>query len=232
MTIDSDTQVKALIVAVSNHSGKNLGKYLTDTNAASEVLLSWLSYLRNNVSTGRVDELLDGSQAAIIEVAGCLSLGLVRPAIFSMRAQLEILLAWIYFNDHLVEWRSVFDGERDHPLRGQFLKYMKDYSGRFSKRFDILSKNRQRKNEDPYRILSIHVHCTSTFALPNIGPLSSLVKSDVECTECVQLQGEVAEYLTDILASWYADRWQDLPLNVQESIEKRLNPAKLKIFCS
>jgi hypothetical protein len=45
------------------------------------------------------------------------------------------------------------------------------------------------------------------------------------------LQTEVAEYITDVLASWYADRWHDLPTQVTAEVKARLGAGKLKQFC-
>ena len=48
-----------------------------------------------------------------------------------MRAQVDILLAWLYFRDHPVEWKHVeLTGEKYH-LVSEVLKYLRTYDRRF-----------------------------------------------------------------------------------------------------
>jgi chromosome partitioning protein len=171
-------------------------------------------------------------QATAIECAGCISLGLVRPAIFSIRSQLELLLAWIYFNDHEMEWLHVENFHEDYPMRASNLKYMRAYNVKFADRFALLAKSKNRKNEDPYGLLSTHVHGTSAAAAPAVKALSSLVQGDSACEDCIKLQGEIAEYLTDILSAWYADKWHDFPDKIKTSLQKRLQGNSLSKFCA
>jgi hypothetical protein len=206
-------------------------KYLSATTQKTHLLLVWLSYLRTTVSRRTADTLLDTSQGALIEIAGCLSLGLVRPAIFSIRAQFELLLAWIYFNDHPIEWSNFEKTGRDYPLRGVLISYFRNNDDRFSERFRLLLRKRERQTEDPYNILSLHVHSISPSLGPTVGPLSSLVQPESVCDEALTLLAEVIEYLTDTLASWYADRWYDFPREITEAIETRLTAVELAEFC-
>jgi hypothetical protein len=227
----SEERVEKLKLAINNHLDTQKAIYLDSCIIATKLLLSWLGYLRSSVSRKVADRLLDATQATCIEVAGCLSIGFVRPAIFSIRSQLEMLLGWIYFNDHPVEWQSAERTLDDYPMRGVNLKYMRSYGAHFSERFALLSKSKTRRNDDPYGLLSVHVHSTTAAAAPSIGELSSLVQSKARCDECVELQKDVAEYLTDILAAWYADRWHDFPADIKAHLQARLTPNLLKEFC-
>jgi hypothetical protein len=231
MSSSEDAQVDKLLASVTAHSSKSKGKYLADCISATSLLLTWISHLRTSISREVCDRLLDAAQATAIEAAGCVSLGLVRPAIFSIRSQLELILAWIYFNDHPVEWRQVENIREDYPMRASNLKYMRSYSARFQERFALLAKSKVRKNEDPYGLLSIHVHSTAVAAAPAIGDLASLVKPNNICEECIELQKEVAEYLTDVLAAWYAGHWHDFPDEIKAHLKKRLTTKLLPEFC-
>jgi hypothetical protein len=155
----------------------------------------------------------------------------VRPAIFSIRSQLELVLAWIYFNDHPVEWRNFEKTGKEFPMRGVLVKYFHANSDRFTDRLKILAKVRKRKDEDPYSLLSIYVHSVTAGAAPLVGQLSTVVQSATRCDECVKLQEEVSEYLTDVLSAWYANRWMDFPPALKAGLQKRLSPALLKEFC-
>ena len=176
--------------------------------------------------------LLKATHSTIIECAGCLSLGLVRPAIFAIRGQLELLLAWAYFNDHIVEFRFYEQHLGEFPTRSVFIKFFKNYSKKFDVRYQLLANKRIRADEDPYGLLSTHVHSASEHAAPKFGPLSSLVQASSDCNDCVKLQRDVAEYLTDVLAAWYCEKWQAFPLNIRKSLQSRLSAADLKKFCS
>ena len=70
----------------------------------STLLVHWLDYLSAFHRTGVADSLLEAARSSVREVAGLLSLGLARPALFSLRGQIDLLLAWLYFKDHGVEW--------------------------------------------------------------------------------------------------------------------------------
>jgi hypothetical protein len=190
-----------------------------------------MTYLRSTISRNIADSLLDSAQGTIIEMAGYLSLGLVRAAIFSTRAQLELTLAWVYLNDHPVEWSYFQNTGRDYPSRANLLSYFRNNNERFQERQRILSRNRRRKTEDPYGLLSIHVHTISPSGSPTIGPLSALVQSESVCNEALELVSEVTEYLADILIAWYANHWHDLPPEATVDISRRLTAPELAEFC-
>jgi hypothetical protein len=232
MSMPADKMVGDLRDAVDKHANQCHSKFIDATTERCATLLIWLAYLRSSISKNTADRLLDAIQATVVEVAACLSLGLVRPAIFSIRVQLELLLAWIYFNDHPVEWTYNEKTNEDYPMRARLTKYLSDYNGRFLDRYKLLVEQRTRKYEDPYSLLSIHVHSITAASTPTIGPLASVVNSIETCDECIELQTEVAEYLTDTLAAWYADRWHDFPSEIKDSIRGRLTAPQLKKFCS
>ena len=109
--------------------------------------------------------------------------------------------------------------------------YMNNNNDSYQTRFKILMKHRKRKHEDPYGILSVHVHGTSSFSAPTVVPLASLVRKGSTCDECIDMQVEVSEYLTDVLAAWYVDRWHDFPSEITTELKSRLTALKLKEFC-
>jgi len=232
MSAADDQMVNDLLVAVTLHASSHKGAYLEQVTAATHTFRIWLSFLRATISTHIADAMLDATQATIIEIAGCLSLGLVRPAIFSIRTQIELLLAWVYFNDHPVEWRHIQGHLRDYPMRARLLQYMNNNNERFQPRFQMLLRKRTRRTEDPYGLLSVHVHSSSTFASPQVVPLPALIGGATACSECIEMQVEVGEYLNDTMGAWYADRWVDFPPEVRAAVQARLSAPELKEFCS
>src|SRR4051812_24873617 len=107
MAAKYEMQTTALRTAVDEISVKHGAKLVESLEDSAALLLAWLSYLKTWRLTGVADDLIAGSQSAIIEAAACLSLGLVRPALFSMRAQIDMCLSWMFFKDHKIEWERV-----------------------------------------------------------------------------------------------------------------------------
>ena len=107
-------------------------------NRHTQLAIAWLGYLRNSQATGTANELLDGFHASLIETAGYLAMGLVRPAVFAMRTQVDILVAWLFFKDHRVEWEHVESTGEGYRLVSEVLKYLKRYNGRFHDRLVLL----------------------------------------------------------------------------------------------
>jgi hypothetical protein len=200
MPVDADQQVSNLRLAVTNHANQNKARYLNETTTKGRLVLVWMSYLRLSVSRRWADRLLDAAQGALIEAAGCLSLGLARSAVFSIRAHMELLMAWIYYNDHPVEWAKFEKSGRDYLLHSAILSYLRHNDEKFQERFRLLIKYKARTTEDPYGVLSIHVHSVSASSGPAIAPLSSLVQGAPICDEVISLLEEVSEYITDLLS--------------------------------
>lgn len=216
-----------LRTASNEHSTKYGVDLVKATEAASAPLFEWISYIRASLLTGTADELVDGVQAAMVEVAGCIALGLVRGGLFSMRAETDMLLAWIYFRDHPVEWdHTMRTGEG--KLRAEVVKYMNNFIPRFDARYKLLTSQMTREQREPYALLSAHIHSQSPFTVPVIRGIEHLVGTQSRCDECVKLQADVSEYLADILTAFFARLWQDFPPSVQARIQARLSAAQLK----
>ena len=232
MAADYQRVATELEMVVGAHIKREGFEILKSHERATGLTLAWVGYLRNAQTSGTANELVDGFQAALIETGGCLAIGLVRPALFSMRTQVDILLAWLYFKDHPVEWKHVeLTGEKYH-LVSEVLKYLRSYDRGFLQRLGLLRANRTKGEEDPYRLLSAHVHSQNSATIPPLVVVEDLVQPRARCLECVALQGEISEYLSDVLASCFVSQWADLPESITNSIKDRLGPGKLKELCT
>ena len=230
MSKDIRDNVAALVAAVSQH-GRNIGvDHCRDMQAEADVLLEWLSHLRRYETTDVADTLLDGTQGAIVETIGCLALGLVRPALSSLRSEIDMILGWLYFKDHGVEWNHLRDTGRGFQTKAQVLRYIGDHWPKFKTRFKLLEQHKTRKENDPYRLLSAHIHGQTDFTAPRISPLVELVADPSLCNECVLLQRDVAEYINDVLLARYGDEWKSLPAPVKTGLRERLNARQQKAF--
>ena len=231
MTMNHQDVATRLETVIASHIKVEGCDILVSHERATRLPLAWLGYLRSAQTSGTANELLDGFHAALIETAGCLAIGLVRPAMFSMRAQVDILLAWVYFRDHPVEWKHVeLTGEKYH-LVSEVLRYLRTYDRRFQERLGLLRAERAQGEEDPYRLLSAHVHGQNSATLPPLVAIEKLVQPKNRCLECVALQEEISEYLSDVLASCFVTQWTDLPKSITDSIKRRLGAKKVKELC-
>ncbi|MNQ68092.1 hypothetical protein D3C85_826370 [compost metagenome] len=218
--------------AISNVIDLNGDIYLKGVSQSASTHVVWLHHIKANLSTGVADRLIDSSISSLKEVGGCLSLGLVRPALFAMRTELELALSWVFFNDHPVEWSHIEKYPEDYPLRATNIKYMKAYNSRYDSRMSLLEKAKIRPVSDPYGLLSAYVHGTSAHAAPATSDLCDIVMSKNSLDDCVKLQASVSEYISDVFASWFADTWHDWPEEAKANVSGRLSDAQLKAFCT
>lgn len=188
---------------------------------ACRQLLLWLQYLRSSQTTATADCLLDGISSAAGEGIACLTLGLVRPAINSLRLQIDLSLAWLYFKDHPVEWTRVQDTGEGFKLKTELIKYIGESYPKYSTRFGILKDCKTRTLEDPYRLLSAHIHGQSEFALPQVKLPRDIVASPIAQDEAIKLQLECSEYINDVFWSVYANRWASIPDKLRTSLQAR-----------
>lgn len=219
--------LRAYVIQRSEATGATAVKRF---ESASSLVLSWIDYFANTQSRGVSDELLNSCRASLIEAAACLSLGLVRSSIYAIRLELESFLAWTYFNDHPIEWKSSVLGEVDFPMRKQNLQYLEKYNPGFAKRLALLKSKATRNEKDPYSLLSKFVHGSSPETMPSFDKLTSVVEGEASINACIQLQSDVSEYLSDVAASWLALKWHDIPQAVRADLSARLTQPQLKDF--
>jgi hypothetical protein len=230
-TINFDAQTTKLHKAVTRRLVQDGSEICAKIYNAALPLPYWLDYLRTSEATGCCDEFLDGFRAGIVETTGCLAMGLVRPTIFSLRGQLDLALSWLYFKDHPIEWNRVQESGEGFMLKRDVLAYLEEYYAAFKIRFGALQSARTRQEMDPYRLLSAHVHGQNSLVMPLHEHLDTLVRPRKRCLECIQLQAEITEYLSDVLLACFADKWASLPEPIVDAARTRLDPKKLaKVF--
>ncbi|MFP3586201.1 hypothetical protein SCB29_21430 [Paraburkholderia sp. SIMBA_055] len=224
-----DKQVIALVAKSTEFANQNGEKLSSDLEAQAHLLIRWIYFLANYKATNVANELLEGAMCAIRETAACLSLGLVRPALFSLRAQIDLILTWIYFKDHPMEWQHVNLTGEGFKLKTEILKYLNEMYPKFQSRFGILKETRIRKEEDPYKLLSAHIHAQSTAAMPNVVDLADAVSSLETGNECVKIEFEVSEFLSDILSSIFLEDHLKFDKEIISSITSRMKTHKQKL---
>lgn len=216
--------------AVASHSLANGERLLKEMDDASSLIVAWTQHLSFSSKAESTRVLLAGVRSATIEAAASLSLGLARSALFSMRAEIDMALGWLFFRDHPVEWRHNQRNAGEAKLRADVLRYLKTFFPQFESRYTLLLAKdvRTRSKDDPYHVLSAHIHSLNSMTVPSLDKPSSIVSSGKVCDECVVIQREVAEYLNDIFAAVFAESWADFPEMVRQRLQARLSPAQLK----
>jgi hypothetical protein len=145
---------------------------------------------------------------------------------FALRAQIDATTAWLYFKDHPVEWDFLLRTGEGFKARGEIVEYLVKLVERYSVRFSILNSHRNRTVEQPYSLLSAHIHGQSTLVIPTFQNLAAMVYPEVRCLEAVKLQVEVSEYIADVLLSCFASWWSALPEEIINSVKLRIPAAK------
>jgi hypothetical protein len=224
---DFDVETKALSVALEQRLTTEGAKVAFKIYKSSDQLLEWLNYLLASEVTGKCDDFLDGLRASIVETVGCGAAGIIRPAIFSMRAQIDIVFSWLYFKDHPVEWAKVEDSGEGFVLKSSVLEYLKLYIPHYEPRFALLLAKKTRKEADPYKLLSAHVHAQGVDVLPTHGNLETLIGPLNKSIELADLQAEVTEYISDVLLSCFGSKWASLPQKISNVARLRLGNDKI-----
>lgn len=225
-------ETKALAGSLAKRLSTDGPDLAFDIYNASSALLDWLNYLVASEMTGHCDDFLNGLRASLVETISCGAAGLVRPAIFVMRAQIDIIFSWLYFKDHPVEWARVERTGEGFMLKRECLEYLRQNVRSFDARFAKLAETRTRKEPDPYKILSAHVHAQGLSVLPAHAKLDSIVGSLKRSREIAESQKEVTEYIGDILLSCYGSKWTALPDKISKAARTRLGKEKMAIVFS
>jgi hypothetical protein len=198
--------------------------------SAAKLVILWLQYLRASQATGTANCLLDGIASAIREGVACIALGLVRPSLNSLRLQIDLSLAWLYFKDHPIEWIRIQETGDGFKMKTDLLKYLGDWINLFSTRFGVLRDCKTRTLEDPYRLLSAHIHGQSELALPRVQRLEDIVATPETQDEALKLQQECSEYINDIFWSFFADRWASVPEELRLPLMGRFKTPDQRVY--
>lgn len=216
-------QVTSLVNEVNKFSNSYGAAISLEVENNSILLLQWIQYLNSYHLTGTADYLIAAIGPSLREVAATLAMGITRPALFSLRSQIDLILTWLYFKDHPKELDYVNSSSDGFKMKKELLTYLGTHYESFGLRYGILKKIATRSEEEPYRFLSAHIHGQSAAVLCTASELHDFVRPELECKDCVKAVHEVSEYINDVLLSVYADNWLSLPSDIRISIESRFS---------
>lgn len=233
MNDEHHDQVALLRDAVSSLADESGEDICMAVEADSLLLINWIDYLSSYHLTEVANSLLKAAGSSLREAAACFSLGMVRPALFSLRSVIDLFLAWLYFKDHPIEWRLVNATGDGFLMKKEVLEYLVIHYKGFKPRLALLKQVKVRREDEPYRLLSAHIHGQSEVVLPVIRNLCDAVKSGADAMEATKVCADVSEYVSDLLVSLYASDWHALPEAITRSVDKRFaSPAQRAEFWS
>ena len=192
-------QALELTSAISKFSADHAEGLLQSVESSAVLLLHWLEHIHKYGRTKIADELIYATGAAVREAAAMIAIGAVRPCLFSMRAQIDLVLGWMYFKDHPVEYAMLQRSGDGFRLKRDVLSYLKEAFPGYGDRIGILTQIATRKEIDPYRLLSAHIHAQSNHVAPKVDSLKDIVSELAFAEECVSIQKDVSEYISDQL---------------------------------
>lgn len=225
-------QIDDLLASVQKFSADHGVPIVKGVDGNSKLFIAWIAYL-NNLKTGTADELLDGAVSSLRESAACAALGLIRPALLAMRTEIDLIFGWLYFKDHPVEWEYVNSRSDGFKLKKEILDYLLKHYESFGSRFGTLKDIKTRVEQDPYRILSAHIHSQSLSTMPLVNILADVVDPKNVAMEIIKISYEVDEFISDILFSVFGENWTQIPKLLLSSLDSRFKtPNQKKVFFS
>ena len=222
---DFSSEVEFLLNGVTNFLKADGVDICTKFHNKIEPILEWNDYIVASELTGTCDEYALALKSSFVETAACLSLGMVRQAMFSQRSQIDIMLSWIYFKDHPIEWNRLEYLGKGFISRQFVIDYLNENVLKFNSRFINLNSKKTRAH-DPYQIISAHIHNQSTLTLGSASSLAHVIGNRNLIEEVLQMQEYVCEFMEDILVSIFAQKWASLPSRRLSALRTRLGPEK------
>jgi hypothetical protein len=226
-------QASDLLASVNSHVGSCADSFVTSIDGQTKLLRQWVEYLIQCEATGTADVLLLGVATAVLEVAALLTVGFARCALAPMRSQIDLILSWLYFKDHPVEWARLERYGDGFMQKAELIKYLNEkFAADFGKKYGVLKQAKLRSIEEPFAFLSAHLHKQSSSTVVSIASCAGVVCEVKLCNEVVVLQGATSEYLNDILLSCFSADWAALPSTVVSSARARLSAAQEAVVFS
>ena len=195
-------------------------------------LAAWVIHFRSISATGTALELLSGAQAAALETVAYVYCGLGRAAVTAIRLQMELVLGYTYFKDHVAEWEKVKRTGDGYMLFSAVENYHREMDRTLPSRLTMIDQRCPPTLKRLHRILSAHVHGQSPYTLPSIGPLESMALSSELMRSVVEMQRQSMDALTSFLVAVYANKWPQLPQQFVSRVSRALTPKQRPQFFS
>lgn len=190
--------------------------------------LTWTAYFFNTAPDSHCGILIRGSYGAAVEAVSLIAMGLLRPAVLSLRSHYELSLQFLYYRDHPVEWRNVVTYRSQPALPGVNKKYLKDNFWAFEDRFKFLESKKTRAHSDCYDVLSGVAHGTALNSITQATKPQELVEDAATISQAEAVFHSASEFLSDVHVSCFESNWLSLPEVVQQNLSARFAPVSAK----
>lgn len=228
--INIEKQSDELIRALKQSTDAIVPSLGKDISEACVPILLWIKYLRSIHNNRSAEELLIGTESALIETCTYCYLGLGRAAITAIRTQVDLLLCYTFFRDHPVEWNRVQNTGEGYRLYSEVLKYHSEYTQNFKTRLEIINQIVDPKPKDLYHFMSAHVHAQSPFTIPTFDKMSDIVLDQTQIESILDLQKKTSTAMSGLLLAIYGNDWVDLDLELYLDIRSIMKPGQASVF--
>lgn len=183
--------------------------------------LTWTNRALESKNYTECELLLNGSYGAAVEAVSLVSFGLIRPAILSLRSHYELSLMFLYYKDHLIEWRNTKSYVARPKLPGEVKKYLRENYLNYDGRWNELCKVKKRKMEDCYGVLSGIAHGTALESISKATKPEELIEDTEIIVQSIEVFLAVGESVSDIYSSCFEENWLSLPDKIRHNLESR-----------
>jgi len=193
----------------------------------------WITSLISTESGEAPEKLLHAANASAVEAITFIALGLLRPAVLSLRSYYELTLMFTYYQSHPIEWNSAKSFRTDHKLPKAIQTYLATNYPHYKKRWDELKNRKQRDSDNCYAVLSSVAHGSAMNSLPSAKNPKELIASKETLSQAPRIFYETAEMVSDIYISCSEMNWISLPKNAKDNIKERFgdhDAKKLLLF--
>lgn len=190
-----------------------------------QLSLCWTSRFLANGTGNHCAVLVQGSYGSAVEAISLIALGLLRPAILSLRSYYELSLQFLYYKDHPVEWRNVTSYRSQPTLPGVNKKYLKDNYCDFEFRIKELTKKKSRELDDCYDVLSGVAHGTALNSISQASSPKELLENCETLEQSESVFRSASEYLSDVHVASFEGNWLSLPEEVRTNLTNRFGDS-------
>ena len=113
MAADKFMNTEAKIVARISENLKSHSKAFADFIATIRLSQSWIEFSWPLTSTNPAGSLIAGAKISLLEAATSWMIGSNRGAAASLRTHLENSIAWLSYQDHPIEYRTMLERDED-----------------------------------------------------------------------------------------------------------------------
>ena len=194
---------------------------------------SWIELGLLDTSPQSPVEILRGANAAAIEAISFIALGLLRPAVLSLRSHFELSLMYTFYCTHPIEWNSAKNYQTEHKLPKAIKTYLANHYSSYTKRWNELEKRKDGEFDDCYKILSSVAHGSALNSISTaINPVE-LIENQETLNQAPKIFYATAEMISDIYVSHSISNWISLPSIVRTNVSGRFgtqDPKKILMF--